>query len=939
MAPPSSLNMVARDIAWNQVSGGGAWAMNCDWNGSDLSNVKVSGDQCGSKCSTTGGCTHFTWTNLNGGTCWMKSGPVTASQAIVKTNDGAVCGYIKSDAGGSSSSGISWNYGTDGSYWGLNCDWPGQDFASSLVTGAQCGQECRNKAGCTHFTWTNYNGGTCWMKNGNVNQNQAVAKDSASCGTIVGGGSTTPTQPDPPAQPGKTITSAYGAAPASATRFPIIECDKSKTCYKRNTFLIPSWGGISSSIRESGDMSFGLGRFYLVDPNGSVYKQFYLNNKQIVFNVDVSGIKCGKCMEMDIFEGNIAGTQLTTHECKNRGQVNGNQCNHDGCSDRSSTKWSDKVGPRAYIDTLKPFKVTTKFYTNDNSDNGALKSIVQAFEQEGRYYETGNINSGSCTNQWGGVQQMGVGQADGDASTPLLNTPTKTNNEKTRRFNDMTFGAICVIVGAGIGSVITFLATKGQNSIESASGGGIISSALNWSSDPVVHVPGWMAERLFHSNAIVCPWTNNPLNDTDCQFRRSEINRMRDAISLCNDPLARNFETIGHRGAPLVAPEETLRSYEIAVDSGAGFIECDASVTKEMDLICRHSVCDLHYTTDILMHHPDLAAKCSSPFTPATNTTKANATCCTFDFTLQEMKQLCATMESDLNPNATRVQDYVLGKPAFRSIGVRDGECVKMVSMKEFLEFAKTKKRVNVIPELKDTTEHSTMSFLKSKGASIETLADLFAKNLRDAGFSAPFDKTYKDAGKKGTLGIMQTFDRRVAKIWKQNNKDLPVLYLIQSPMNTTTTEKDCVSASDCGTPDVLRNLMKLGVELFAPALNGLVTAKNHRYVEHQYSQDIKALAEELGLKDKVFLGSWSLERSACVSQYGDGSFNAEAGLGAIGGCGWYYNSVEGYASFGQHEDALLMMDALFTKAGVVSLFSDFPATVSMYSNCVLKRD
>ncbi|KAI8838279.1 PLC-like phosphodiesterase [Chytriomyces cf. hyalinus JEL632] len=522
----------------------------------------------------------------------------------------------------------------------------------------------------------------------------------------------------------------------------------------------------------------------------------------------------------------------------------------------------------------------------------------------------------------------------GDASTPLLNTPTKSNDEKTRRFNDTAFGAICLIVGAGIGSLITFIATKSGNSIES----GIIPSVSNRSSFPV-HVPGWMAERIFHSNAIVCLWTTNPLNDTDCQFRRSEINRMRDAISLCNDPLARNLETIGHRGAPLVAPEETLRSYEIAVDSGAGFIECDASVTKEMDLICRHSVCDLHYTTDILIHHPDLAAKCSIPFTPATtNAKKASATCCTFDFTLNEMKQLCATMESDLNPNATRVQDYVLGKPAFRSIGVGDGECVKMVTMKEFLEFAKAK-RVNVIPELKDTTENSTISFLESRGASIATLADLFAKNLRDAGFTAPFDKNYKEAGKNGTLGIMQTFDRRVAKIWKQNNKDLPVLYLIQSPMNATTTEKDCASASDCGTPDVLRNLMKSGVEIFAPALNGLVTAKNHRYVEHPYSEDIKALAEELGLKGKVFLGSWSLERSACVSQYGDVTFNAEAGLGAIGGCGWYYNSVEGYASFGQHEDALLMMDALFTKAGVVSLFSDFPATVSMYSNCVIKRN
>ncbi|KAJ3240412.1 Glycerophosphodiester phosphodiesterase GDPDL3 [Chytriomyces hyalinus] len=414
----------------------------------------------------------------------------------------------------------------------------------------------------------------------------------------------------------------------------------------------------------------------------------------------------------------------------------------------------------------------------------------------------------------------------GDASTPLLNTSTKRNDDRARPFNNMAFGAVCLIVGAGIGSLITFLATTSGSSIGTVPENRIISSTLvNQSSYPAVHVPGWMAERLFHSNAIVCPWTTNPRNDTDCQFRRSEIDRMRDAISLCVYPLARNLETIGHRGAPLVAPEETLRSYEIAVDSGAGFIECDASVTKEMDLICRHSVCDLHYTTDILMR-PDLAAKCSSPFTPATSTTRASANCCTFDFTINEMKQLCATMESDLNPRATRVQEYGLGKPAFQSIGVGKGECVKMVTMKEFLEYAMAK-HVNVIPELKDTTENLTLSFLESKGASITTLADLFAKNLRDAGFSAPFDKNYKEAGKAGTLGVMQTFDRR-REIWKQNNKDLPVLYLIQSPMNTTTTEQDCASASDCGSPDVLRELMKMGVEIFAPALNGLVTAKNH---------------------------------------------------------------------------------------------------------------
>ncbi|TPX59038.1 hypothetical protein CcCBS67573_g09115 [Chytriomyces confervae] len=486
MAPPSlNLNLVARDIAWTQVSGGGAWAFNCDWAGgsADIGNARIPGEQCGDKCATTKDCTHFTWTNTNGGTCWLKSGAVTASQAFGKTNDQAVCGYIKSTAA-TAPVGIKWNYAADGSYWSPSCDWNGQDFAKSSVRGSQCSQECIKTAGCTHYTWTNLNGGTCWMKNGNVTPSAAFAttKDGAVCGAVSGTPAksttgqpktttakppqTTNNQPPKttsqppkttnqlpqttnkptttkaapvttqPSSPGKTITSAWAAAPASATRFPYIECDKTNTCYQRNTFLIPAWQNIASTIQESGDMSFGLGRFYLVDPAGSTYKQFYLNNRQITFNVDVAGVKCGQnsalyfsampvglgsqycdgqgsCMEMDIFEGNVAATQFTTHECKSRGQVNGNQCNHNGCSDTSNTKYSSQVGPKSFIDTTRPFKITTKFITSDNTDSGTLSSIVQVFEQDGKTFQTGNVNTGTCTAEWGGVPQMGKGMADG----------------------------------------------------------------------------------------------------------------------------------------------------------------------------------------------------------------------------------------------------------------------------------------------------------------------------------------------------------------------------------------------------------------------------------------------------------------------------------------------------------------------------------------------
>ena len=72
---------------------------------------------------------------------------------------------------------------------------------------------------------------------------------------------------------------------------------------------------------------------------------------------------------------------------------------------------------------------------------------------------------------------------------------------------------------------------------------------------------------------------------------------------------------------------------------GAGVIECDVTFTKDRQLVCRHSQCDLHTTTNILSV-PELAAKCSQPFVPADPATgrKASAKCCTSDITLAEFR-------------------------------------------------------------------------------------------------------------------------------------------------------------------------------------------------------------------------------------------------------------------------------------------------------------
>ena len=77
-------------IDWN----GNNWAFGCDFNDNDLSNVQIRGEDCGQKCVDTDGCTHFTWTTYNGGTCWMKSGSVSQGDAKETNDNSMVCGII-----------------------------------------------------------------------------------------------------------------------------------------------------------------------------------------------------------------------------------------------------------------------------------------------------------------------------------------------------------------------------------------------------------------------------------------------------------------------------------------------------------------------------------------------------------------------------------------------------------------------------------------------------------------------------------------------------------------------------------------------------------------------------------------------------------------------------------------------------------------------------
>uniref|UniRef100_A0A915JBS5 Apple domain-containing protein n=1 Tax=Romanomermis culicivorax TaxID=13658 RepID=A0A915JBS5_ROMCU len=172
-------SQIAHAVDWR----GNNWAMGCDFRGNDLSSVRVPGDQCGGTCAGTNDCTHFTWTSYEGGTCWMKRGTVSRNNAFDTDDKSIVCGIFEEKMGGNRGGGIQWN-----GNWAMGCDFRGNDLSNAQIRGEDCGGRCASTPGCTHFTWTSHNGGTCWMKQGSVSKDNAFsnADKSVVCGLIDG---------------------------------------------------------------------------------------------------------------------------------------------------------------------------------------------------------------------------------------------------------------------------------------------------------------------------------------------------------------------------------------------------------------------------------------------------------------------------------------------------------------------------------------------------------------------------------------------------------------------------------------------------------------------------------------------------------------------------------------------------------------------------------
>jgi glycerophosphoryl diester phosphodiesterase len=358
---------------------------------------------------------------------------------------------------------------------------------------------------------------------------------------------------------------------------------------------------------------------------------------------------------------------------------------------------------------------------------------------------------------------------------------------------------------------------------------------------------------------------------------------LKDKLMSClaQEPQRSKF-SIGHRGAPLMFPEHTAESNRAAAAMGAGILECDVTFTSDKELVCRHAQNDLHTTTNIVA--TDLGTKCTTPFSPASGDAGATAECRTSDLTLAEFQTLKPKMDA-ANKAATTAEAYLGGTADWR-----------------------TDLYVNNATLL---THAESIALFDSLGAD-------FTPELKAPSVEMPFDgfsyedyaqkmiDEYKAAGIDPSRVWAQSFDLEIVKYWIDNEPEFgkQAVYLMDeydiegySPMDASTW------------PNTMAELKEMGVNYIAPPMWMLVTLENGEIVPSELTK--QAQEADLGII------TWTLERSGPL---------------ATGG-GWYFSSITD--TIDRDGDYFELLDVLAQDVKVAGVFSDWPATVTYYANCM----
>ncbi len=364
-------------------------------------------------------------------------------------------------------------------------------------------------------------------------------------------------------------------------------------------------------------------------------------------------------------------------------------------------------------------------------------------------------------------------------------------------------------------------------------------------------------------------------------------------------PFRKTDFSIGHRGAALQFPEHTQESYTAAARQGAGIVECDVTFTRNGDLVCRHAQNDLHTTTNILA--TPLAASCIRPFSAAVidatgrTVTPAAAECRTSELTLDEFRSLRGKMDA-ANVSARTVSEYLGGTAAFRT-DLYTGRGT-LLTFSESLSLNQ-QLRVKHTPEL--------------KGGDAASINAIFGSQKN---YALKFAATMRAAGVQPRDTWPQSFNLEDVFTWIDNTEyGRQAVYLLD--FNSTDPINDIIIQSPYNTMDrtaFFRMLKQRGVRIIAPAMPALLAVDaGGLIVPSKLAIDLKAMGFDII--------TWTLERS-------------DLRLGASR-AGFYYDFDPQGIAIRKDSDMYKALDVLAKDVKILGIFSDWPATVTYYANCM----
>jgi glycerophosphoryl diester phosphodiesterase len=370
--------------------------------------------------------------------------------------------------------------------------------------------------------------------------------------------------------------------------------------------------------------------------------------------------------------------------------------------------------------------------------------------------------------------------------------------------------------------------------------------------------------------------------------------KLKRRLQQCaNGPFHKSDFSIGHRGAAMQFPEHSQESYEAAARMGAGIVECDVTFTKDKELVCRHAQNDLHTTTNILA--TPLAAKCTTPFTPAefdasgALVTAASAECRASDITLAEFKTLRAKMDAS-NPRARSVAEYLDGTASFRTDLYAGPSSGTLMTHKESIALFK-ELGVKMTPELKSAS--IAMPYDSDGDGVGDFTQEDYAQKMIDE---------YKAAGVQPSKVFAQSFDIRDIRYWIANEPAFG---------------KQAVYLDDANVPAELPGAAELdsykaeGINIVAPPMYALLDVDGSgKIIPSVYAHNARAAGLDII--------TWTLERS---------------GVLADGNNGYYYQTID--SAITREGDMMTVLDVLAKDVGIIGIFSDWPATVTYYANCM----